>query len=428
MNAPIQGHTAHPSPPLDPRQRRHLLAELDRRSAEIKADLRCMDQRKLPISLNLADIEDGGLRRVGGYRSLTSWAREVHHLSASTSSEWLDVGRACRRWPVLLERLRAERVCWSNARELVRLELADEDLPGWLEKAERLTVKAFQREVRKLRPSHARPLHDLTTEEVALFDAIVDHERARAGEKLPFQKALARFCKRVVQGGDPSGRASAGPTLVLDLCPQCREATWRTAEGSCPAEPGAAAAHACDARVLDVREGTGQVTRTIPAPVRRLVDARDKGRCVVPACTDASTQIHHLDGWEAGHDPKRLMTLCKGHHDQWHDGVLRTEGDMPGARFSLADGTFIGVAGDEERADVAKQEVPARACTPGAAPEVVEYAVAALRSLGLSKKEAQEDIRRVIARSPDRRATAEDLVQEALRTAPLPAGCRGPDT
>ena len=351
MTARHQGRRARP--PLAPDRRAHLLAELARLGAEIQADLRLMEERKLPIALNLAAIEDGGMREVGGYSSLTAYAREVHDLPASTASEWLSVGRGCRRWPELLEALRAKRVPWSNARQLVRV-ATDDDFGQWFEKAQRLKTKPFRREVQEVRPSYSRPLNDLTAEEVAVLDEIVHEERLRAGRKIPYQKALARFCKRAREG-EPVG---AQPLVVIDHCPRCREATYRSAEGPVPVEPGSVVdparveANGVEGVVIDARE-SGPVKRAIPARVRRKVELRDKGRCVVPACTSRITELHHMDGWRAGHDPKRIMTLCKAHHDQWHLGHLRCEGDMPWTRFFLADGRSIGRAGAEDRADVA---------------------------------------------------------------------------
>ena len=353
--------------PVSPERRAQLLAELARLGAEIDADLQIIEKRKLPISLNLAAIEDGGMREVAGYSSLTAYAREVHDLPASTASECLSVGRGCRRWPQLLDGLRSGRVCWSNARELVRV-ASDDDFGRLLEMAQRLKTKPFRREMQKIRPSYSRPLSDLTAEEVAVLDEIVHEERLRAGQKIPYQKALARFCKRAREG-EPVG---AQPLVVIDHCPRCREATYRSAEGPIPVEPGSAVdparveANGVDGIVIDAR-ASGPVKRAIPARVRRKVELRDKGRCVVPGCTNRITELHHMDGWRGGHDPNRIMTLCKAHHDQWHLGYIRCEGDMPWARFFLAHGAYIGRAGDQDRADV-----PA---TPGVAtPEVLARA------------------------------------------------------
>jgi hypothetical protein len=55
---------------------------------------------------------------------------------------------------------------------------------------------------------------------------------------------------------------------------------------------------------------------------------------------------------------------------------------------------------------------------------VVEWAIRALRQLGQTKKEALEDVARLIEGDPERAWIAEDLIQEALRAAPMPRGSR----
>ena len=106
----------------------------------------------------------------------------------------------------------------------------------------------------------------------------------------------------------------------------------------------------CDAEVLDVRNGPAKVTRTAPPKIKNFVLARDKGRCVVPGCRNRGVHFHHEDGWRSGHHEDRCFCLCDSHHRSRHLGFLRVEGSMPDLHFCLADGSYLGRAGDEERA------------------------------------------------------------------------------
>jgi Domain of unknown function (DUF222)/HNH endonuclease len=89
--------------------------------------------------------------------------------------------------------------------------------------------------------------------------------------------------------------------------------------------------------VLDV----GRKTRNIPPPLRRALNARDRG-CRFPGCTHTRyVDAHHVQHWAHGGETKasNLVTLCSFHHRKVHEGgvVIQTLGD--GAfRFVRPDG------------------------------------------------------------------------------------------
>jgi hypothetical protein len=92
---------------------------------------------------------------------------------------------------------------------------------------------------------------------------------------------------------------------------------------------------ACGASVRWVLEEEGRPVAwgrrraTIPAPLRRLVEDRDRG-CVVPGCTQARwLEVHHLRHVEDGGEtlPENLTVLCGRHHDDHHRGLLGITGD-----------------------------------------------------------------------------------------------------
>ena len=138
------------------------------------------------------------------------------------------------------------------------------------------------------------------------------------------------------------------------------------AAGRCELEDGPALAAetarrlACDASVITILEdehGTpldvGRKTRSIPPAIRRALNARDRG-CRFPGCTHKRyVDGHHIHHWAHGGETKlsNLLTLCRFHHRQVHEGrVLTRILDDGAVRFLKPDGeAFEGVAPDHTR-------------------------------------------------------------------------------
>src|SRR4051812_249399 len=80
----------------------------------------------------------------------------------------------------------------------------------------------------------------------------------------------------------------------------------------------------------------GRRTRRISGRLRRAVEARDRGRCRAPGCTDKATQIHHIRHWANGGPTclRNLISLCDGHHWLVHEGGLTIVRRSPG-RWAL---------------------------------------------------------------------------------------------
>ena len=78
--------------------------------------------------------------------------------------------------------------------------------------------------------------------------------------------------------------------------------------------------HSADGAVLDI----GRKTRTVPAPIRRALEARDRS-CRFPGCTAHRCDAHHLEHWVDGGATSldNLMLLCRRHHRAVHEGGFR---------------------------------------------------------------------------------------------------------
>lgn len=108
---------------------------------------------------------------------------------------------------------------------------------------------------------------------------------------------------------------------------------------------------ACDASVIALIENddgeplnVGRKTRTISAPLRRVLNARDKG-CRFPGCCNSRyIDAHHVVHWANGGEtkPSNLISLCRFHHHAVHEGGIRIEILDDGAfRFVKPSGAAI---------------------------------------------------------------------------------------
>ena len=108
---------------------------------------------------------------------------------------------------------------------------------------------------------------------------------------------------------------------------------------------------ACDASVVALVENedgeplnVGRKTRTISAPLRRALNARDKG-CRFPGCANSRyIDAHHVEHWANGGEtkPSNLVSLCRFHHRAVHEGGIRIEILDDGAlRFVKPNGVAV---------------------------------------------------------------------------------------
>jgi len=108
---------------------------------------------------------------------------------------------------------------------------------------------------------------------------------------------------------------------------------------------------ACDASIVTLIEdedgeplNVGRKTRTISAPLRRLLKTRDK-RCRFPGCCNSRyMDVHHIKHWANGGEtkPSNLVSLCRFHHRAVHERGYQIEILDDGAlRFVKPDGMSV---------------------------------------------------------------------------------------
>ena len=117
--------------------------------------------------------------------------------------------------------------------------------------------------------------------------------------------------------------------------------------------PATARRLACDASLVTVLEdeqgkvlNIGRRSRTVPPAISRALQLRDK-TCRFPGCESRHVDAHHIKHWADGGETSlaNLITLCRFHHRQLHQGCFTIAVARAGAEsewvFSTAAGERI---------------------------------------------------------------------------------------
>ena len=179
-----------------------------------------------------------------------------------------------------------------------------------------------------------------------------------SGPTISFSVRRADALALVAESFLAHGAIEAAAAERFQIVVHVAEETLRErAAGCCEIEHGpsipaeTARRLSCDASVValvenDVGEplNVGRKTRTISAPLRRVLNARDKG-CRFPGCANTRyLDAHHVEHWANGGEtkPSNLVSLCRFHHRAVHEGGIRIEVLDDGAlRFRKPNGVAV---------------------------------------------------------------------------------------
>jgi hypothetical protein len=84
----------------------------------------------------------------------------------------------------------------------------------------------------------------------------------------------------------------------------------------------------------------GKLTYTASDGQRRVLNVRDRG-CVVPGCKRKARwcDAHHVVPWPTGPtNINNLVLLCRRHHQQVHQGIIKFLWNEPDQRWQLVRG------------------------------------------------------------------------------------------
>ncbi|HEX5462583.1 MAG TPA: DUF222 domain-containing protein [Steroidobacteraceae bacterium] len=144
--------------------------------------------------------------------------------------------------------------------------------------------------------------------------------------------AFARITESYLKHGQEELSASERQQIVVHVDVQTLR---NSTAGRCELEDGPSLPAetvrrlACDASLVTIIESeqgeplsVGRKTRAISPALRRVLNARDRG-CRFPGCPNTRyVDAHHIRHWAHGGEtkPSNLISLCRFHHRQVHEG------------------------------------------------------------------------------------------------------------
>ena len=316
-----------------------------------------------------------------GVKSCAYWLNWKCGLDLGAAREKLRVAHALASLPRIAGSMAAGKLSYSKVRAMTRV--ADESneeyflniaLHGTANHVERLVrsyrrVKESQELTREARQQAGRELrwfHDddgslvirarLTAESGAVFLKALDVSAETFSDPVQPRRALradalVRMSESFLASGPQEHTGGDRQQIVVHVD---AETLKHDHAGRCELEHGPALAAetarrlSCDASRLTIIENeqgeplnVGRKTRTIPPAIKRALNSRDKG-CRFPGCSFTRyVDGHHVHHWANGGETRlsNLVTLCRFHHRQVHEGNVVVQILDDGAfRFTRPDG------------------------------------------------------------------------------------------
>jgi len=305
-----------------------------------------------------------------GMVSCAHWLSWRIGLAPGAAREKVRVARALGNLPLIDEALARGEVSFSKVRAMTRIATRTNE-ERLLYMARNATAAQLERICRSVRILQGRDLPserfvycrprpnglvrleaELLPDEAALVMAMIDARRrvsAETGETLNRADALVRIAE---ENGAPSGERLERPRIVMHFSPAVLADGYQA-----ELDDGTAVSAetfrrvACDAGIDAVLTdlgghplSVGRRTRVIPASMRRMLEARDRG-CRFPGCTHKRfIHGHHIEHWMDGGQTAidNLVLLCSQHHRLVHEEGFGVEcGETGVLSFYTSDARLI---------------------------------------------------------------------------------------
>lgn len=284
------------------------------------------------VLARLGILQDRNAQLPRGYSSLFVYCLRELRYCERTAYKRLSAAKLCRRFPRLLDRLRAGRV-HLTAVELIGGHLTPENFDSLLARAEGASIEELKRLAASLTPVDAPPPE--RTRILAVVRPIpaaedrpdgggsgdkshVEESGLSEPERIAFRtehtftlnegaEAKLKRVRELMAHRFPMGDIESIFEAALDSLLDASDPARRSPRP--PSKPRAA----------------GEETRRIPEWVRRAVRARDEERCAFVSASGARCgerrflQFDHIVPWSLGgrsDDPKNVRQLC-GAHNRW---------------------------------------------------------------------------------------------------------------
>jgi hypothetical protein len=153
-------------------------------------------------------------------------------------------------------------------------------------------------------------------------------------------EALVELAQAALGAAGEPAAERARLVVHVDALALCHDGAGRCELAEGPVlSPETARRLGCDAETVTVLErdglprSVGRARRSVPARLRRVLEARDGGTCRWPGCEnrrhlDAHHRIHWAQGGETSLE--NLVLLCVHHHRLVHEGGYAIEDDPEG--------------------------------------------------------------------------------------------------
>ena len=299
-----------------------------------------------------------------GYGSFVEYLERVLDYAPRTAQERLRVAEALEVLPATRTALAAGQVSFSAVRAITRIAKPHNET-RWIDASRGKTIRELEILFAGRKPGddpddrqdpvlEPRPLRlDLDPDAYALFLEARRHLQDETGEQISDSEVMRTLCRSLLEPGSEKPSARAPYQVALTTCQSCQRA-WQDGAGRAIEVPPALIEEAaCDCDMIgriDADE-PARVVPSIPPRIRRTVDRRDHGRCVVPGCRAARhLHMHHITPRSRGgaNKPHNLILLCGAHHRAFHEGRLVILGTTAGSlRFRHTDGRVYGEPPDE---------------------------------------------------------------------------------
>jgi hypothetical protein len=331
---------------------------------EIDRDMRRLAARRAALDVEearmLLEAKRAEIHKHLGYGSFAEYLERALGYAPNTGRDRVRVAEELETLPLIAEAWAKGRLSYSAVREMTRV-ATPENEQEVLEYVDGLTVREVIGAMRGLEKgddpnnrrepfSEPRHLHmELPPQTYALFLEARRRLESETGQSMTDAEFVAMVSRMVLDGAGGDRSNTPPHQIAIVTCPECKRG-WHDVPGQSIEISTATLERArCDAVDLgcvdDGADSPPTPSRTIPAPMRRAVMARDHHRCRIPGCSNSLyVDVHHIDHWAdvKCHDMNKLIATCGLHHTMHHDGRIRISGTADALVVTHADGRPYG--------------------------------------------------------------------------------------
>ncbi len=263
----------------------------------------------------LPEVQKRELYKKRGYASPYEFAAKLAGMSHKTVDRILRLAERLVDKPNLLSQLTSGSQGWSKLQTVSFIATKETD-EAWAKKVKTMNTHAIEAYVQQIRNRsvHVDAQENNNVVMQAPWNSITFHVNPEMEQKLRnFKQQLEKekksalgwneVIKEMFQRLESVSRHKAVKKTVVQLCPDCVQK--RAAEA----------------------EAEEEVTRHIPAEVKRFVTARAQNHCEFSDCNKPIAIYHHTKRFalQKSHDPNFIAGLCTPHERLVHAGLIENE-------------------------------------------------------------------------------------------------------